>query len=884
MIDVLDDLADGSVDAHTSIVLAYNVDLLVYDKLLRRRLASTGVTSQIVFCDATPYSALLDAIDTKSRVGRAYSVTPVPIEGSFHPKAYLLLGRRGGRLVLGSGNASLGGLVRNAEVFGRFEFNAETDPGPHPVFRDVFELAKSLGAKALPAVRAQLARAEQWAPWLADEPMSDGRIVRIGGPGRPPLVDAIRARAAAVRRIVAVSSSFDRKLDAARELAAFGDGKHDTVVVVQPERVGIDGAAVGRLGNAVSWAQFTDPRPSKKKAPRDSYLHAKLVLVETEKTDHMFFGSANLSSPALLDGKNIEIVVELPPEKAGTWVKRLNLDESLAVDARPALLKLHWADENVPRDDGLLHLGGVEWSPGDGWIVLADASASSEAKLALGALRDRPEQILALRQRQDQVTIAASAAADTSLRFGWLIDRAGRALSNAVVLTWPEVARARLGGWFGSRVEQAILAMKTGELLGHVLFEFLDRVPDLGVLAVAQLRRASARGSEEVPEKEGERTEASFYTDATAQAEEAARLALGDRSDLDLLASLVQPLGAPTKQDDGDAEDDEEEEDDEAMAEEAESRRLETSKAADGSEREASTRVPSARRMRSAGRRFARRVDRAAQALGETLEAVTDKIVLPPGLVARQVWMTFIAAFVAGRPVDTSDEGEVVVVEPDVLADYVMKCAVTLAGDGGGGLLRRVDPTAWSTREGVALAEGLRFMIAACAWATAWFEIAYEPIAKEFGDDDDDQYAWGIHDAIPLFVLARLLAAAGSHVAEPDFVDAARRVTSWGDVPIARIQSAYERARRLADWLTRSDADNESVRTSGSPAPGVAVMLKKSGVGLVLALDRGNLHVAMLGRPSKPVVRFAATWARSVKMPDLGPLLLLPVSPELLDA
>lgn len=91
MIDVLDELADNTIDAHSSIVLAYNVDLLLYDKLLRRRISASGVTSQIVFCDATPYIASLDGVDHHSRVGRAYSVTPVRVEGAFHPKAYLLL-------------------------------------------------------------------------------------------------------------------------------------------------------------------------------------------------------------------------------------------------------------------------------------------------------------------------------------------------------------------------------------------------------------------------------------------------------------------------------------------------------------------------------------------------------------------------------------------------------------------------------------------------------------------------------------------------------------------------------------------------------------------------------------------------------------------------
>ena len=881
MIDVLDDLADGSLAAHTSIVLAYNVDLLVYDKLLRRRFASAGVTSQIVFCDATPYAASLDAIDPSSRVGHAYSVTPVRVEGAFHPKAYLLLGRRGGRLVLGSGNASLGGLVRNAEVFGRFEFNAETDVGPHPAFRQVFELAKSLGAKALPAVRAQIARAEQWTPWLADADVPDGRVVRIGGPGRPPLFDSVRdrTRAPGVRRIIAMSSSFDRKLDAAKELAAVGGGKHETVVVVQPDRVTVDGLAVGRLGDATAWTEFVDPRPSKKKDPRDSYLHAKLILVEAQKSDHLFFGSANLSRPALLDGKNVEIVVELPPEPAGTWMKRLNLGESLKVDARPSLLKLRWADGTDERDDELLHLSGVEWSPGEGWIVLAEGDLDASTRLALGAVRSRPDQLLQLRQRKDQVTLAAASAPHDGVRFAWLVDKSGKPLSNPVALTWPDVARARIGGWFGNRVEQAILSMKHGELLGHVLFEFLDRVPDLGVLAVAQLRQGGGtRRAEESKETAGERTEASFYTEATASSEEAARLALGDRSDLDLLASLVQPLGVSMKSDADDPYDDDE--DDEGIEEEAERRGLDTSKAADGSERVPTTRLPTAKRMHSAGRRFARRVDLAASALGETLEAVDEDLVLPPSLVARQVWMMFIAAFVAGRSVETSDGGDQIVVEANVLAYYAMQCAVFLAGDGRGGLLRHVDVAAWPTREGKTLADGLRFMVAACAWATAWFETVWEPAEASWDHDDEAEYAQGIHDAMPLFVLARLLVAAGNNITEPDFADAARRIAAWDDVPIGKIRGVYERARKLADWLETVDANPESAAIAGDATPGSAVVLNKSGVGIVVAVHKGLVRVAMLSRPGKPIVQFVATKARVVTLPAVGLLMLAPISPD----
>jgi hypothetical protein len=882
VIDVLEELADDAIDAHTSIVLAYNVDLLVYDKLVRRRLAASGVTSQIVFCDAVPYAASLDGVDQHSRVGRAYSVTPVRVEGAFHPKVYLLLGRRRARLVVGSGNASLGGLVRNVEVFGRFDFDAEAGVGPHPAFREVFDLAKALGATALPAVRAQLARAEQWSPWLADVPAPDGRVVRVGGPGRTPLIDAIaeRVRVDGVVRIVAMASSFDRRLEAVRALATLGGGAHETLVVVQPERVTLDGREVGALASAASWRTFRDPRPSKKREPRDSYLHAKLVLVETTKADHLFFGSANLSRPALLDGGNIELLIEVPPEAPGTWVERLGLAESLTDDAGPALRGLKWTERDDDPARPPISLVGVEWSPRDGWIVALSGRIDVDVTLAIGAARGRPDALLPVHRRADGAFVAVAGASETA-RFGWLVDRTGEPASNAVALTWPEVARMRVSGWLGGRVEQAILGMKQGELLGHVLFEFLDGVPDFGVLAVAQLRQGSRERerSEEDDAAEPDRTETSFYTDATAAVSPAVAFAAGDRSDLELLASLVQPLSTPSR---AMHDEDADEEDDEGIAEEAERRNLDVSKTTDGSERTASTRVPTARRMRTAGRRFTRRVERAAQSLAETVDAVGDDLVIPPGLVARQVWMVFIAAFVAGRPVDTADEGEQVVVEPSVLAHFVLRCAAALAGDARGGLLRQLDPAAWATREGAALAEGLRFMVAVCAWATAWFESEYAEGDRAW--TSGSVVAVGVHDAIPLFVFARFLAAVGVHVPDPDYDDAARRCSTWRVLPRERIADAHRRARRIATWFAGADAGTERALATKDIAPGSAILAGKFGAAMVLASRDGIASVALLGRPRSPIARFSLAKVRGVELPDVGRLLLASVPPESLGA
>src|SRR5262245_3707667 len=108
----------------TSVVLTYELDLPLYDGLIRRTLTRGGVRNQIVFCDLRTYAQDVTFEHGARFLGRQYSVTPVyQVKGAFHPKVYLLLGDRRGRLLIGSGNATVGGLMRNTEVFGSFEFH-----------------------------------------------------------------------------------------------------------------------------------------------------------------------------------------------------------------------------------------------------------------------------------------------------------------------------------------------------------------------------------------------------------------------------------------------------------------------------------------------------------------------------------------------------------------------------------------------------------------------------------------------------------------------------------------------------------------------------------------------------------------------------------------
>lgn len=863
MIDVLDILADPTLEAHTAVVLTYELDLILYDRLVRRRLATAGAASQVVFCDATCYRRALDAVDATSRIGQLYSVTPVTRGGAFHPKAYLLLGRRRGRLIIGSGNATMGGLIRNVEIFSRFDFDADGTRPPDPAFERVMALADQLARVAGPTVRSQLERARSWTPWLETPPDDDAaRTVHTGDVAAAPLVEAIAGAVGAtpLKRIVAVSPSFDRRLAAVTALARLGKGTHETIVAVQPDRVDIDGDAVRRLPATVRFTAFVDPRPNKK-APADSCAHAKVYVVQTSDADHLFLGSANLSAPALLDGSNAELLVAVGRAAPGGWIERLDLARSLERDVRDALSERVWRGPDDDEGPSLVQLAGVDWSPQERWMVVACGDVPSGLALAVSAGRDRADEVIALEPRGTRILVADRPAV-AGARLAWLVDEQEVAVSHPVAITWPEVAADRTGGGLDREADDALRALGLGGLLQPVLFELLDRVPDLDLLA--HERGSKKRGVRDADGADEARDPASFRTDAPAELPGRSAAGFGDDTDLEILATLIRP-GAVAHATAGAsvAQELDEDGDDEWVAEEAETRAQENKRAKlDGSEQAATNKRPSAARMRRAGRRLMARMDRSALKLVADATTICtpgkEAVRVSPRALARHVMMTYVAASAAERPVDTADEGEIVVVEAGPLALYVLRVAAALSG-----LPAHIAPDDWAARDGALFTDSLGFVVASCAWAVAYVEEWYA---------EDDYLADGIHDAVPLFVLARLLVSLGERVGAPDFVDAEARMTAWPEVEPGAAQAAYTRARRLADWIAQVEGGAIKPPVGGDLEPGSLALVPNVGVVVFLHDAEGKAWVAMPTRPKTPVA-FQASAVHAVAGPAIGPLL-----------
>lgn len=805
MFDMIEMLGHSGYDFRSGIVMTYGLDLPLYDGLIRRVLNRAGVWNQVVFCDLSCFVQDVEAQTAAIHLGKQYSVTPIWEAGAFHPKLYMLLGPRHGRLLVGSGNSTIGGLIRNAEVFGLFDFNGEAANGPHVAFSAIFGFVEELALRASDTVQKQIKNAKQMAPWLSLPPINDGRTILIGGPGKPELlkqvVECLPTKK--VDELVICTSSFDRDLAGLRKLLPLSKAK--PVCVVQPEHIEIDGRAVKKLGASAAWRPFVDPYPAEKRKRKDAREHAKIFIFGHGKTETCVFGSANASAPAW-NSTNVEVMVALPQAIKGEIVKHLGLAASLkSKSIANELSAKQWKESQEERPESKFSclLSAVTASEADYKIWLASGVAPKNSRLALSdRAAGRPLVTVAIRRDRESL-LAHSVQNNEAIRVAWIVAESGKPLSNPVVITWPTVASPRrVHHSATNNFGEYLAAMQDGAVLGTILFELLDQFRDFEVFRIGS--RKLVAGEKEMVSQNGggaEQPAEFFYTDVKAEAT-TGHCWTGDRIDLDILASLVQPLTPPAA---GQSIGDEDDIYDEArLDEEAERRQIDSQQGkATGEERPQSLRTPS-EKLEKAIKRLERRLDRAAGALERSLEYVQDLANLAPNGIARQIWMTHIGAFLATRITESDDGEKFCCLDPWAFANYVLRVCRALAGSKKvGGFLDRLAESSWEGFDGDALKKGLAFLATCATWAAAFMIHYYS------NGEGKEEIPDSIAVASAELVAARFIWKIRPRCPHADREGITKRLPAWTTVPAEQIRRTESRLQEIVQLMT-------TVETSGN--------------------------------------------------------------------
>ena len=166
-LNILELLGADKNKYHTCIITCYSFDFLFFEQRVLPILRRAGMININVFVDAKMYQQQLTNLDGNYIAKQSYSITPIQLNGAFHPKILMGFGKNNGFLAIGSGNLTNSGLSSNDEVWGAFH-TYRTESKATPLFKSTFEYLKNLK----PFCHG--ANVEKWdwilknSPWVSD--------------------------------------------------------------------------------------------------------------------------------------------------------------------------------------------------------------------------------------------------------------------------------------------------------------------------------------------------------------------------------------------------------------------------------------------------------------------------------------------------------------------------------------------------------------------------------------------------------------------------------------------------------------------------------------------------------------------------------------------
>jgi hypothetical protein len=444
----------GERSYHTSIITSFGVDFDAYENVVLARLRGAGCHNNIVLCDgALLTQSLADSSCLPRYAGRLYTANTAKAAGVFHPKLFVQLGRNGGRIIVSSANMTVTGLAGNLELAGEFACGTE-DSGEQRLVAQAWAYALRHCDRTGQALDAQIAWAESRTPWLRRAVQTRESVILEDGTTAALLTTGERIgigeRFVAhiddlpVKRLVVVSPYWDENLTALGFIAkTLSPAKTDLLIDSDAGLFPV--TALKKLKGVRLF--------DRKEFRKGRFLHAKAVIAQTRKADHVLYGSANCTVAALATqgfaGENEEVCLyrRFP---AGTALDALELAELLdpSHEVDPGLLEeSENADERdlgVWRDrapgrfecsyDTLFWTPPTDVDPDSSTIDLLDSGGNKlDCGLGPGAKRgnSRQYQIVALTERPAFAVLHYSDGTRSAPAIVTLIDKIREAAKEA---------------------------------------------------------------------------------------------------------------------------------------------------------------------------------------------------------------------------------------------------------------------------------------------------------------------------------------------------------------------------------------------------------------------------------------------------------------------
>ncbi|MBB4263754.1 hypothetical protein [Bradyrhizobium sp. CIR3A] len=370
---------------HTTIMTTFCVEFDAFESIVLSRLRGAECRNVMLVCDADMVGlALAEGASPPKFAGANYLLAKARVDGVFHPKVIVQIGKKRGRLIVASANSTASGLAGNLELSAAVECGVQDSPERQIVLAGWHYAVQFLDQRQK-AVENKLRWARDRSPWLAQE-ASPGAIVRLtDGTSAGFLVANAQnglalqfanlvGRERPIDRLTIVSPYWDDDLEA---VGAFGNllRPKKTVLLIDAQEKAFPADALPRKAPI----QVSDLRGfSRSHLPENSsrFIHAKMIVATVGRTDHVLAGSANCTTAALGNAKNPGINAEACLYRrfpAGTVFDALELTPLLKAGAaiKPSDIPKMREHERLPleemeaRDPGAFELvyDTLHWWP-----------------------------------------------------------------------------------------------------------------------------------------------------------------------------------------------------------------------------------------------------------------------------------------------------------------------------------------------------------------------------------------------------------------------------------------------------------------------------------------------------------------------------------------
>jgi len=305
-IEILTELRESGEDYENAILSTFSFSPSFFESKILPILRSKDIQNIMLLIDPIDHET---TFKEAKQIGVLYLLEPMSIRNTFHPKFLLLTSNDAGKLIIGSANITQEGYTSNAEVLTSLDYDKDNPSAEVlSLFVEMKEFLRRLVEKGLIKSNKHIAKIVQTidVPWLDGKPIVAEKV-RLIHSLDVPILEQIHKTLEGQDIEQITISSFLFGPEVIRYICERLCKRLN--IIVQPGRV--VGLSQSELESIIKDTEaklnfykivFKDEEPR--------FLHAKIILVKTNKGSYCLTGSANLTSSALLStptSGNVEV-------------------------------------------------------------------------------------------------------------------------------------------------------------------------------------------------------------------------------------------------------------------------------------------------------------------------------------------------------------------------------------------------------------------------------------------------------------------------------------------------------------------------------------------------------------------------------------------------